>query len=60
MRATSPGDADIVYGGGIYDGRYAIDPGFLMEYIDAIWLPLFKEPEDVLEIGFVVVHGPQH
>ena len=51
--ATSPGDADIVYGGGIYDGRYAIDPGSPNGiYRCYMVAALHREPEDVLEIGF--------
>ena len=50
--ATRPGDADIVYGGGIYDGRYSIDPlspnGIHRCYMVAA---LHPEPTDVLEIG---------
>ncbi len=51
--ALEPGDADIVYGGGIYDGRYAIDPrspnGIYRCYMIAA---LHPEPANVLEIGF--------
>ncbi len=50
--ATRPGDADIVYGGGIYDGRYAVDPlspnGIYRCYMIAA---LHPGPADVLEIG---------
>ena len=51
--AINPGDADIVYGGGIYDGRYAVDPrspnGIYRCYMIAA---LHPEPAKVLEIGF--------
>ena len=50
--ALKSGDADIVYGGGIYDGRYAIDPrspnGIYRCYMIAA---LHPEPTHVLEIG---------
>mgnify|MGYP003948812963 FL=1 len=50
--ALNPGDADVVYGGGIYDGRYAIDPrspnGIHRCYMIAA---LHPEPTRVLEIG---------
>ena len=51
--ATKSGDADIVYGGGIYDGRYAVDPrspnGIHRCYMIA---GLHRKPSKVLEIGF--------
>lgn len=50
--ANRPGDADIVYGGGVYDGRYSVDPtspnGIHRCYMIAA---LHPEPTDVLEIG---------
>ena len=51
--AKKVGDADIVYGGGIYDGRYAIDPGSPNGiYRCYMVAALHREPSHVLEIGF--------
>ena len=50
--ATKPGDADIVYGGGVYDGKYSVDPlspnGIHRCYMIAA---LHPEPRRVLEVG---------
>ena len=51
--ATKPGDKDIIYGGGIYDGRFSVDPlspnGIHRCYMIAA---LHPEPKRVLEVGF--------
>jgi len=51
--AISPPEPDIVYGGGVYDGRFNVDPvgnanGIRRAYMVAA---LHPEPRDVLEIG---------
>jgi len=51
-RAQLPGGADVIYGGGIYDGKFAVDPcspnGIYRCYMIAA---LHSEPNSVLEIG---------
>ncbi|WLI87395.1 methyltransferase domain-containing protein [Massilia sp. R2A-15] len=46
-------DADIMYGHGIYDGRYNLDPLLNTNLIDRAYLiaSLHRKPERVLEIG---------
>jgi spermidine synthase len=45
-------DGDIVYGGGIYDGRYAVEPGAANGIHRAyVMACMHREPTKVLEIG---------
>jgi spermidine synthase len=51
--AVAPGDPDVVYGGGSYDGRFSTDPVADRNMIRRAYMvaALHPEPAEVLEIG---------
>jgi spermidine synthase len=51
--AVESGNPDIIYGGGIYDGRINIDPVLNTNLITRAYMiaAIHHEPEDILEIG---------
>jgi spermidine synthase len=51
--AVEAGASDIVYGGGVYDGTFNVDPVFNSNNIRRAYMlaALHRSPEDVLQIG---------